>query len=73
MQESNNYEWLGTVLSFLWVGGLIFTFSAGFIADPQKKDVSEKKKKIANFVFYLGNIMIWGTIILIFISASWSK
>ena len=68
-QKTIDYEWLWPVLSFLWVGGLIFTFSAGFIADPKKNDVSEKRKKIANFVFNLGNIMIWGTIILVFVSA----
>lgn len=56
-------------IAFLFASGIIINYSSGFIADPKKNNISEKRKHFSNFMFNLGLTMFWSSIILVFISA----
>ena len=64
------FKWF---LALLFGGGIIINYMSGFIADPRKDNISEKRKRIADFMFNLGLTMFWSAIILVFLSAWWAN
>lgn len=69
-EEESNGEGVFKLLGFLFFGGLLATYSSGFVADPKKDNIKENRKKIGEILFNVGNIMIWASIILLFVSAA---
>lgn len=73
IEKESNGDGILKLLGFMFFGGVLATYSSGFFADPQKDNISENRKKIGEMLFNVGNIMIWASIIILFVSAAVSN